>query len=549
MSCLADEAPRPIDDRPVVVSADRVAYYSDLNDVIARGSVTVALPDGARVSGDAFVMDLSQHRLVIAGHVILRSDAGTFAGAALADFLAFGRSYFIPLDPSADRWTFADGDYAHPLKGREMPGDAFALADPGTAHPYIAGRRAVIDPNAFVRFEPASVNVLDLIPTPPLPAFVDNFSSDPNFGQNSLPGATVDAPYNFYGTAHSLDAIHLRYDQSLPVKTYGAFEHHAVFGDAGYAVFSLVPATQPRKQWNLVSYQGIGARDALSLDAQLFTTQSGLAAPSAASGFADLRLLHALPQSSLLVDVTQAYDTLLSSGTPNHPVIAGLSWSGDGQKIAHSGVELRLESGTAFAHDVFGVSGSGRPDVTAQHIGATLATPVYPGPWQTGINASFIARRTWLDFPNRVDSSLFTAGIAKRIADRLFATASYAVGTLSARNTKGVLVSPNVTTGLAPEPLSPNGLPVFGVPTLYRHTASHALTMTASWQPSPEFQFTLSATHTVYAPVQLPPPDLVTGAVRMRLTKALYASVGRSYAFGFQGQRWSPQFTLQVTGQ
>jgi hypothetical protein len=545
----ADEPPRPIDDKPITVSASRVAYYSDLATVTAQGDVTAVLQDGTSVSGDAFVMDLRLHRLVVAGHVRLRSSAGEYDGAAFADFLAFGRVYFVPLDPSADRWTFIDGDYANPQKGRQMPGDAFFLTDVSGKHPYVVGRLAVIDPKAYVSFQPAAVNVLGLIGTPPLPDFVDNFSANPNFGQNSLPGATVDAPYNFYGTPHSLEAIHFRYDQSLQTKTYGAFEHHSVFGDTGYAVFSVVPATQPQKQWNLLAYDQNDSRSAVSLNAQLFTTQNGLASPSIANGYADVQFVRALKQSSLKLDLTQAYQSLLSAGPPNHPFIAGISWSSDGQQIGRSDITYRLESGLAEVHDRFGVSGTDRTDVAIQHAGVIVATPVYQGPWDVGLSATYLARRTWLDFPNTVDTTSFTVSGAKRLTSRLYTTASFSAGTLAAQSALNVIVSPNVATGLVPQPLSPNGLPVFGVPTISRQITSRVYALTTSWQPSPDFQFATTMQKTVYSPQQLPAPYQLTANVRARLTKSTFVSLGRTYFFNFEGQRWSPQFVLQVTGQ
>src|SRR5690348_10015269 len=49
----AVEEPRPVGDAPVTVSASRVEYYSDVAAVIARGGVSVDLPDGAHATGDA----------------------------------------------------------------------------------------------------------------------------------------------------------------------------------------------------------------------------------------------------------------------------------------------------------------------------------------------------------------------------------------------------------------------------------------------------------------------------------------------------------------
>ena len=542
-------SPQPVGDAPITVSAATVEYYSDLALVVARGGATVAMPDGIAVRGDVFVMDLRQQRLVVAGHVMLMTPQGEFPGAALADFLAFRRVYFLPLAPAADRWTFIDGDYAHPLAGRDMPGDAFFLASVEGRRPYVVGKRAIIDPNAYVRFEPAIVDVLDVAPTPPLPAFVENFSSDPSFGQNSMAGATLDAPYDFYGTPHSLEAFHLRYDQSLPVKSYVAYEHHSVFGDEGYAVFSVVPATQPHKQWDLLAYEPTGARDAFSLQAQLFTTQSGLAEPTSSSGFVDLRILHALPESSIELDATQMYDTLLAQGLPDHPSIVGLDWTSFDQRVGGSEIDLRLQSGIAEIHDAFGIAKSGGADAVTEHVGAIVATPVYEGPLRLGFNATAGAQRTWLTLPNRIDTTTLAVSAARALAPRVYSTFTWSVGTVDATTPAAVVVSPNVTTGLTPTPLSPNGLPVLGVPTIFGRTASRAYALTGSWQPSPEFQFSTTLQQTRYSPVQLPAPLEASATVRARVTRSLYLSIGRTYSFNFEGERWSPQFVVQVSGQ
>lgn len=545
----AQQTERPLGDAPVIVSAARVEFYSDLSTVVAEGNVAVTLPDGAHVTGDLFQMDLRLHRVVVAGHVHLQGGDATVAGAVLADFLSYGRVYFVPLEPRVDRWTYLDGDYAHPAKGREMPGDAFTLTDVSGTRPYVIGTHAIIDPNAFARFAPAAVNVLGVVPTPRLPAFVDNFSSDSSFGQNSLPGATLDAPYPFYGSAHTLDALHIRYDQNLPVKTYGAYEHHTVFDDQGYAVFSLAPFTQPQKQWNLLGYAPAGPNGAFALETQLFTTQSGFAAPSSSSGFVDVRWLHALRESSLLVDLTNSYDSFLATGPPNHPVVAGLTWSSFEHRAFGSGFTLRLESGAAAVHDALGVSGGTRTTVDTQHVRAILATPVYAGPWRTSINASFIAQRTWLSFPNRIDTTTGTVSASKPIAERVYTTLSASVAALDATNTTGTIVSPNIASGLAPAPASPNGLPVFGVPSSYARTTARTYSVTTSWQPSPEFQAALGVQKSEYSPVQLPAPYQATATLRARVSKSLYLGLARSYSFGFNGLRWSPQFVIQLTGQ
>jgi len=210
--------------------------------------------------------------------------------------------------------------------------------------------------------------------TPPLPVYVYNYSANQNFGVNSLSGASFDAPYAFDGSATTLDALHVRYDQNLPVKTFWSFEHHSVFGDTGYAVFSVNPASQPDKQWNLLGYDQAGARSAFTLNAQLFTVQSGLATPSSSSGFADAQFTHALAQSSLRLDLTQSYDTLIAAGQPDHPFVAGLQWTGYDQPLFKSGFTYRIQSGLANVHDAFGIAGTPLADVLPAQAMTSITT-------------------------------------------------------------------------------------------------------------------------------------------------------------------------------
>ena len=109
--------------------ADRIAFYYDRFLVEADGHVRIQTSDGTTITGDTFTMDLKLNRFMIAGHVTLRDATGNLSGAALADFISFKRVYFIPVTSAPDRWTYLNGDYSHPAKGRIMPGDTFAFPD------------------------------------------------------------------------------------------------------------------------------------------------------------------------------------------------------------------------------------------------------------------------------------------------------------------------------------------------------------------------------------------------------------------------------------
>jgi len=550
----SDQAPQDVGHALLRVSAGHVRYFADQAVVQARDGVEVRLPDGAVVRGDIATVDLRLRRIAVAGHVTLHTAAGDYAGAGFADFFAFRRAYFLPLVPAADRWTFLNGDWSTPEKGREMPGDAFALPDLQNIQPYIEGTSAAIDFTTFARFAPATIRVFDAVPTPALPVYVYNYSANQNFGVNSLSGASFDAPYAFAGSADSLDALHLRYDQTRPVKAFWSFEHHSVFGDAGYAVFSLNPASEPTKQWNLLGYDQVGTRTGFAVNAQLFTVQSGLAQPASSNGFADVQLTQALAQSALRVDATQSYDSLLATGEPNHPFVLGSQWAGYDQPLFRSGFTYRLQSGLAHIHDAFGISGQTLPDVWSHYLGAYLATPQYQGPAGIGLDATAQIQRTWLSFPNTITTTTLTASASRQVTPHIYLVATQLTQTVSATSAALTFASPNTATGLTPAPQSLNGLPIYGIATVVPDAVSRNYILSGSWQPSTAFQFSAAAQQTNYSPVQVPgltsvPRYQLNGDARFRITRTLFADVSRGYLFNWGGRVWTPQFGIQVSAQ
>ncbi|MDQ6767514.1 MAG: hypothetical protein M3Z41_06855 [Candidatus Eremiobacteraeota bacterium] len=550
----------------LTIAAHRIKYYSDAAIIQARGNVQVWLSDGVRIDGDVCSINLGLRRFVVAGHVRLQTPAATYTGAAFADFLPFHRAYFIPLEELPDRWTFLNDDWTQPEKGREMPGDAFFLADMSDSKPFITSKRVVIDPDNYVEFSPASFVLLNGgVAAPPLPVYLRNFSDNPNFFVNSLSGASFDIPYGVAGSQASLDTVHFRYD---PVrKSYFSFEHHSVAGEQGYAVFSLNPATQAAKQWNLLSYAPTSSSSAVVLNAQLFTFQSGLSRPLSSNGFADLQYTQSLRQSALKFELTQLYDSLLAPTplgyygdpshpfVPNHPIVTALSWSGYDHRLGSSGFSYRLISGLGQMHDNFGVSGTTLRDVQTVYAGAILSTPVYRAPLETTAIGTYQLQHVWLSFPNTADFQTLTISDSKRLSNKFFLTGSLLLQSAVTKNVDETLASPNASTGMVPQPLSPNGLPIVGgVATLFPHVTNSALIVTAAMAPSPSFQFTIVAQTNHYSPVQQPfvagPPRYQASAdARMRISKTLFLDVGRAYYFNWGNQRWSPTFALQVSAQ
>lgn len=468
----------------------------------------------------------------------------------MSDFLAFGRVYFLPLDPAADRWTFLNGDFSAPQKGRDMPGDAFAIPDERSRRPYVTGRQAIVDAGTYVAVLPAATAILMGPQTPPLPEYVDNFSANPAFGQNALPGAAFDAPYPFYGSQNTLEAVHFRYDQSRSDPYYASFEHHTVGDSGSFVVFSSNAFTQPQKQWTLLGYDPLGPRQSLALTAQLFTVQPGLAQPSSSTAFADMQYVRALRRSSLLLDATQVYDSLLDgSPTPNHPFAFGASWNGFTEQVGKTGFTLRLASGVASVHDALGLGGTSRTDVGTGFLSAVIGSPAIAGPFHSTAYASAAAQQTWLSFPNVVRTMTVSLTDGKQVAPNFYAVASGVVQTAQTDHPAQTFAMPNVATGLTPSPQSPNGLPFLGFATTAPRAIDRTYGLTLSWQPSPAFQLSIAGAHSSYGPGQPFPPSSITLNARASALHSLYIALGRTYYFNWQGQRWSPRFSLQVSGQ
>ncbi len=224
-SARAAQAPQPIDHSLITVNARRVEYFSNRAIISARGDVRISAPDGLVVTGDAFAMDLRLERFVVVGHVVLQTPAGRIAGAGLADFLPFRRIYFVPLEPSADRWTFLNGDFAHPEKGRIMPGDVFFLPDLSEERPFVIARRVDIDASSYARYGALRFVLLGgSIQTPPLPSDARTTSA-----RTRISGSTVcPARLSTLHTISPAQRIHLTPSTSGTIRSSARTERSSI---------------------------------------------------------------------------------------------------------------------------------------------------------------------------------------------------------------------------------------------------------------------------------------------------------------------------------
>jgi hypothetical protein len=366
----------------IYLTAKRIDFYYDRFLMEADGNVRVRTSDGFTVTGDAFSMDLKLNRFMVAGHVTLHDASGTVSGAAISDFLDFERIYFVPVTTEPDRWTFLNGDLAHPVKGRVMPDDAFYFPII-TVHPSITAGGAVIGTKTYVRF----VNSHTYLAGAEIPLGTDvvNFSSNQYFAQNTLSGSSVDLTWTMAGSPNALTALHLRYDPTY--KTYLSVEQHLV-GDHDYAIFSVNPATRAEKWWNLLLYEKLGSRFQIQTFTQYYTQQNWLQEPRASQQTTFINATYALPHSYVQATSQITNYNMLGPGSleePNaiggnlsHPIQLQLTATSFQNKIGDLPLFEQIYGGYGFSHDSVGALQylNGFPNYWPEHAQfAPIPTP------------------------------------------------------------------------------------------------------------------------------------------------------------------------------
>ncbi len=340
------------------LNAARLDFFYNRFLIEGDGKVSVRTSDGFTVTGDAFTMDLKLNRFMVAGHVTLHDPTGTVSGAAISDFLDFRRIYFVPITSEPDRWTFLDGDLAHPVKGRVMPGDAFYFPVVGD-HPSITANSAVIGTKTYVRFINAHTYFAGA--GVPLGSYVVNFSPNQYFAQNTLSGASVDLTWNLAGNTNSLTALHLRYDPTY--KTYLSVEQHLV-GEHEYAIFSVNPATRAEKWWNLALYEKLGSRFQIQSFTQYYSQQFWLQIPRAAQQTTYIAATYAMPHSYITATSQLTNYNVLGPGSLEvpepiggslaHPTQLQVTATSFQNKIPGLPLVEQIYEGYGFNHDSVG---------------------------------------------------------------------------------------------------------------------------------------------------------------------------------------------------
>ncbi len=537
----------------IALTADHIAFYYDTFQVEADGNVRIRTSDGFSASGDAFSMDLKLNRFLLAGHVTLRSGKDQRSGAALSDFLDFNRIYFVPVTTEPDRWTFLNGDLAHPVMGRVMPGDTFAFPQV-PKDPSITASEAVIGTKSYARFAGAWAYLGGV--GLPLGSYVINFSPNQYFAQNSLTGANFDATWNFAGNNNSLSALHLRYDTFN--HTYLAFEQHFV-GDHEYAIFSANPLTKSDRFFNLTAYEKLGQRFQIQTFTQynvnqdiFFTTP-----PFSATQTTYVNLTQAFPHSYVQLNSNFTNYNLLGVGSinPRNPVGAGnlshpsqiqLTATSFQNKVGKLPLFEQIYGGYGFNHDSVGSGQYGATTPNAveglQSYGGSCRTalPTYsvrgdaegtqavPCPttyqtiWNTVfgftfftpsvkignrdkpyqayyLNATFNKQRQWNSLPHHIDNTTTTVSLSRQFSRPVNAYLNYQIQNTGDYYLQGGYPACTVQLDPTKSGYCPPSLTAFrGVSTL------RTLSLGTVYDPNPDFNASLVARHHADFPIPVP---------------------------------------------
>lgn len=552
------------------VNAQHVDFYYDRFLLEADGGVTVRTSDGMTLRGDAFSMDLKLNRFVLAGHVHAEDAAGAQDGAALADFLDFRRIYFLPFGGGAgepDRWTFLNGDFAHPAKGRVMPGDTFFLPDLGDVKPYLRSTAVIVGARSYLRFPSNTVAIGADVP---LPSYYVNFSNDEHLGENSLSGANYDATYQVTGSANAITALHARYDTQN--KLFLAFEQH-ISSPKAYAVFSVNPLTRPSKFWNLLAADKPSDNFQIRMFEQLHTYQYGLRSPLESSLISDLQFTQGFRRSYAQLLLQQLNFSLIPKTVDpnhgivtNHPFTMQLTDQTFDNRIFKTPLYEHLIFGAGYTHDALplqSIGGKTYHTIGNEVLGAQVFLPSFKlthslvATRNYFLNASVTKTHTWYTSPHAVDTTDSTAGIS-----RSFDTHFSAFGSYSVDNVGDFYASPYNQFEYSPYVPNVNGIAYPGYAAFrgaatFRTTAlsvvyANAGDTSASLllrkhddfpKPIPNL-FPLPPLDVLGRPVAGPyylgqPPYDITGDVRVQLSRHMSLDLSRTYYFHFGDRGWS----------
>lgn len=504
--------------------ADTIGLYplGDGSALLAADGHVVVRGGERTIVADAVRFDLRKNRLIASGNVSITNGAHAFGGAAYALDLVSGKATLLQLDPLPKTTSLRDDDLAGGVEAPAPPG-TFAALDLTGSRPYMRTRHAFVSQNANVRLTPAEIS------TGPGPYFVTPsylFTFAPtNFSQSSLPASTFDQPYPLIGTANSLTSGHLRYDsQNGPTL---AFDEHLVQGNTAYAVASILPLRGKRIDLNAFSQIAPGVTQSIGGFHQygLFT-----------NNFLQYNTQWTSP-SSRLSFAAQQFDSSNSAGftlsTLDHFIAPLLTY--------------KLQVGYAYDHTPGQVPFNNDFRITTYGY---VASPNVRLPLGVDASLKYEYSIVKYDFPHEVTSGTATLTLSRRVNRSLSFVGFVSVQESANRyrdNAAQLLFLPNPTQPY----FAPDGTPYPGFFAFSGISTFRTYSLQTTWRPrggenSVQLYLTRSNDFPQFGGFGRP-PYYATLDVTQRLGNTFRLDVARSYAFGWNGQHFVPQYSISIS--
>jgi len=495
----------------VSISGTAVRFYA--SHLVLDATGTAYLDDGVvHVSANHITLDLRAKRYLAIGNVAVTPASAQSAtgsihiarGDVFGEDFAKNQGLLVALDEPPMRHVIEGGVIGGEPPPSAQPAEPLTVPDYAGETPFAVASRAVAHVGADVRL----TNVKVALPgarSLPLPSYVYTYSSDPGYAISNLAGASEDVPLYFGSTRDSVQGLHFIYRQDI--KFGLGFDQRIIDTPRGYAIGSLSPLFGNQKTFNF-SWQ-----DRINGHTQQSLTSTSIEGIGTINSY-DVR--DGVHRSFLELTGSQYHQ---SFG-------ALLAWQSYDEALAKQGVfsnllfHLRSEIGTTHTPITPGYSPYPTDIFLPQwyaHVGfeAYVATkPLVLGP-ATTLNASADDRFFHDTLPHLESIQVYALTVTQRV--NRFVTLS---------------------GGIVDTPIHD------GYPTINAGYASHfdAETATFQYNHGNVFSLLVTGSHGT-ASTQLPDGVLVTpwvvGAdVRFRVNRSLSLELGRSYYFGFEGQRF-----------
>jgi hypothetical protein len=502
------------------VRATAIAFYPAASLLAADGNVHVR--SGNRtIDADHVRIDLQKNRILATGNVRVHSATHDLKAAVYAFDPAQDRATLIEIGDTTSATLLVQGD-ADPILGKAAPG-TFETPDVGGVRPYIKTRHAVVTPNANVRFTPA------LFPTGigkdvPSPSYMYTFVSNSSFSQSSLPPVSFDQPYGLFGTPNSLLAAHLRLDAHGGSGV--ALDEHLVDSDRAYLVTSFIPTGGTRT--DLTSFQKMNK----------FLNQTLNGTYERDYG----QLAYAINDTGKLFATKEA----ISIG--NGDFVDDVSVTTFDHEVKHL-IAYRMSADYGYDHFP-----SQLPfvDDFRTTLNAFLSTPSgWHGPLHTDLTVNYTVQSTTYSYPHQLFSGTVLGSLSKSLKNGLNLNVSASFAQIASRyadSLKYVLGLPNP----ADPYYAPDGTLYPGYFAYQGIGTQRTYALAGSYAPNPRLNTQFSLTYADDFPqfhgLGRPPLSAFLD-VRFPIAANLSLEYGRTYVFGWGGQRFTPYYTLTVLQQ